>query len=161
MLLASACLVVAQQTNTQGAAVNRPDYCSLPPVMAGEKKCKGYTSRNGHSTKRKRLASLTFTADVTELEIYSTRKKNVNRLVHYHQLANHKRNYWMGQPPIPRHPSIRINIFWPFSICLAGIQSIYSTLRSNITVTELPVSLRQLDISLKLFGNLQNPLASV
>jgi hypothetical protein len=89
--------------------------------MAGEKKCKG--SRNGHSTKRKRLVALTFTADVTELEIYSTRKKNVNRLVHYHQLANHKRNYWMGQPPIPRrrgwmddHPSIRINIFWPFSI---------------------------------------------
>ncbi len=75
------------------------------------------TSRNGHSTKRKRLVSLTFTADVTELEIYLTRKKNVNRLVHYHQLANHKKNYWMGQPPIPRHPFIRINIFCcPFSI---------------------------------------------
>ena len=28
-----------------GAAVNRPDYCSLPPVMAGEKKCKGYIKK--------------------------------------------------------------------------------------------------------------------
>ncbi|XP_046638542.1 kunitz-type serine protease inhibitor nigrescinin-6-like isoform X2 [Daphnia pulicaria] len=34
LLLLSTCLVVAQG--------NRPDYCSLPPVMEGEKQCKGY-----------------------------------------------------------------------------------------------------------------------
>ncbi|EFX82505.1 hypothetical protein DAPPUDRAFT_195288 [Daphnia pulex] len=39
LLLLSTCLVVAQETINQG---NRPDYCSLPPVMAGEKICKGY-----------------------------------------------------------------------------------------------------------------------
>ncbi|XP_046638557.1 kunitz-type serine protease inhibitor textilinin-3-like [Daphnia pulicaria] len=39
VLLLSTCLVVAQETITQS---NRPDYCSLPPMMAGEKKCKSY-----------------------------------------------------------------------------------------------------------------------
>ncbi len=129
LLLLSNCLVVAQDTINQGDPLflKLDDYKTESKWMWVDDqvidriivhclrwwRARGNardTSRNGRSTKRNRLASLTCTADATAPRIFSTRKKNVKPFARLLPSFRRRRNRWMRQlrrlPPAarPYHP---------------------------------------------------------